>query len=318
MEQFLSSIWATFSSVVQVLALSSVGYLLAKNKTLDRHSLKVISRLLTNIFLPAFIFVHTVKGFPLGASSRLWLFPLLGGIIFAFSVIIALGYSLVAKINNKRLFIALISFQNCGYMPLIMIHLLFPKDQAQVLYMWVFLFILGFNFLVWSVGVWLLAPSIKLSLKDVFSKAMNPPFLATIVSVVIAILAWGKLVPLGFMSFCEILARPVLPLSMLVMGGILGLNCMSCNINRKMLISVVVVKLLLLPIIALIVLKLLVIEKLLRWFIMVEVSVPSAVSLAVISEAYGGDTAFISQALFYTHLFSLITLPIFVSLVNFW
>ena len=176
------------------------------------------------------------------------------------------------------------------------------------------MFLIGFNLLVWTLGVFLVAD--VMPGKDIAKKIFNLPFMATVTALTIGMNGLGGYAPNWMMSMLEILSRPVLPLSMLVMGGILGLNCMTCNLDRKALSVSVFTKLIALPAIVVLILNSLFpnISHMLKWFIIVETAAPSAVSLAVISESYGGDTPFISQALFYTHIFSIVTIPLFLSL----
>ena len=307
-------IYAAIGAVFQVIALSSTGYFFAKKGILERHSLKTISKLLTDLFLPAFILVHTINGLSKNTIDNWYLFPALGLIILLGSMLIAWIAAIILKVRAKKLFLAVIGFQNCGYMPLIMASILFPPEEANIIYTWIFLFLIGFNLLVWTLGVFLVAGTIPK--KDIFKKIFNPPFIATIIAIIVGMSHLSGHIPKTIISILEILSRPVLPLSMIVMGGILGLNCMTCNLDRKTLISSILVKLVMLPVAGIMILNIFFpqLPHLLKWFIIVELAVPSAISLSVISEAYGGDTPFISQVLFYTHLLSLITLPIFLSI----
>ncbi len=311
-----ASFWATSVAVLNVLALSGVGYFLARAGRIDREFLRKTSRLLTDVFLPAFILYHTLSGADKLRLEWVYLLPFLGiGMLIA-SLILGFFIAKVFRVPSPSLFSALVSFQNCGYMPLIMVSVMFGPEKRDLFYSWIFLYIVGFNFLVWSLGVWLVSGKKG---EGFWRKALNAPFLATVVAVVLGQLGLASKVPSGLYSFLEILSRPVLPLSMLVMGGILGLNCMTCALDRRTLTIAVITKLVLFPASTWAVLWILGPEVLtpdLRWFILMEASVPSAVSLVVIGESYGGDTPFISQVLFYTHLFSLVTVPLFLAWVR--
>ncbi len=311
-----SSFWATVIAALQVICLSGVGYLLARTGRIDRVFLRKISNLLTDIFLPSFILYHTLSGSDNLRVEWVYLIPAVGIGMLVASLLLGFVIAKVLRIREANLFSALVSFQNCGYMPLIMVSVMFGPEKREMFYSWIFLYIIGFNFLVWSFGVWLVSGREG---EGLWKKVINPPFLSTIVAVVLALLGLANSIPAGIYSFLEILSRPVLPLSMLVMGGILGLNCMSCSLNHRLLALTVITKLVVLPMIALMILSLLKFSILtpdLRWFILLESAVPSAVSLAVISESYGGDTPFISQVLFYTHLVSVVTIPVFLLLLK--
>ncbi len=311
-----SSFWATLIAALQVICLSGVGYLLARGGRIDRIFLRKISNLLTDIFLPSFILYHTLSGLDKLRVEWIYLIPTIGIGMLITSLLFGFIIAKLLKLREANLFSALVSFQNCGYMPLIMVSIMFGPDKREMFYSWIFLYIIGFNLLVWSLGVWLISGQRS---ERLLKKVINPPFVATIIAVILSLLGLGSKIPGEIYSFLEILSRPVLPLSMLVMGGILGFNPMKCCSNRKMLILAVVTKLVVLPGIVLLVLSLVrapLLSPELRWFILLESAVPSAVSLSVISESYGGDTPFISQVLLYTHLVSVITIPVFLLLLR--
>ncbi len=313
MTTVLTSFRASSIAVAQVLVLAGIGYWLARLGRLNRELVKGISSLLTDVFLPAFIFYHTCQGFPRVGFTLAVGLPLLGIAMLLGSLGLSWAIAKGLRLRNPSVFSAVVSFQNCGYMPLIMGSVLLSSPQVEVFYVWVFLFIVGFNLLVWSLGVVLISGS-RSGLP--LSRMFNLPFVTTVLAICVAGLGWDRFVPEFAWKTLEILSRPVLPLSMLVMGGILGMNCMRCNVDNKALVTAVVTKLVVIPVVVLLILRILPwdISPGLRWFVVLESAVPSAVSLVVISERYGGDTPFISQVLFYTHVFSLLTMPVILTL----
>ncbi len=313
---FSISFGASVIAILQVVSLSGVGYLLARVGRIDRPFLQKLNALLTDVFLPSFILYHTLSGATKLELKWVYLVPPIGIGMLIMSLLLGVLIATIFNIPQIGLFSALVSFQNCGYMPLIMISVMFGPEKREIFYSWVFLYIIGFNIVVWSLGVWLISGKKD---RTLWRKIINPPFLATIVALLLAFLGVAEKIPGGIYSFLETLSRPVLPLSMLIMGGILGLNCVSCPLDRKTLWAVVFTKLILFPGLVFLILywlKFPVLTPDLRWFILLESAVPSAVSLVVIAESYGGDTPVISQILFYTYLISILTVPIFLSLVG--
>ncbi len=304
---------APFLASLKILAIALAGYLAAAFGMLDRKVLSNISRLLVFIFLPAFIFYHTLSNSSIGALGRWWIFPLIALGIFLLSFVVAYLMAIVFHIKGKSQFIATIVFQNCGYMPLLLISSLFKGEMGDALYVYVFLFLILFNLLIWSLGVYMLSGA-----RDFISgikKAVNPPFIATVISIILLSFGLNKLIPGFVFDVAQVLGRPVLPLSMMVLGGLLQVNCLTCAVDRNALWLSVFIKLALLPAIGLVFINLIPIDYIMKWFVIVELAVPSAVSLVIITEAYGGDSNFISQVLLYSSLLSIITLPIFLALI---
>ncbi len=302
-----------FLASLKILLISLAGYIAAKKGILDRAVLSSLSRLLVNLFLPAFIFYHTVSGVSVDELSNWWAFPLIAVGIFVLSGIVGIIAAALLKVKSKREFLSVLLFQNCGYMPLLLISSLFKGEEQAVLYVYVFLFLILFNLLIWSLGVFMLSGGSDV--RKTVKKAFNPPFVATVVSVILVFLRAKSFIPEFVFDFARVLGQPVLPLSMLVLGGLLAVNCLTCKVDNRALYGAVFVKLIVLPLIGVFIVRSLNISNLLKWFILVELAVPSAVSLVIITEAYGGDSSFISQALLYTGLLSIITLPLFLTLI---
>jgi predicted permease len=104
-----------------------------------------------------------------------------------------------------------------------------------------------------------------------------------------------------------------LPLAMFVVGGGLA-SIKLTQIDKKAMLLVVLAKLIILPTLGFIVISKLNLPALIGLLLLIELAVPPATTLSVIVRHYKKEDLLISQGIFFGHIFSLITLPIFLSL----
>ena len=105
---------------------------------------------------------------------------------------------------------------------------------------------------------------------------------------------------------------------MLVLGA--GLAKAGClGINKKILFNIVSIsglKLILVPFLFVVLIAKFRVPGLVGFFIVLEASMPSAASLPIITRWKGADYGFSSQVVFFTHLFSLVTIPFWINVFS--
>lgn len=308
---FIQTFQSAFFAIFQVLLLAASGYVLVKIKVLDRQGLTQVSNLIVKFLFPLFIYFQMTNHFEFEKYSQWWTFPLIGVLLTA------LGY-LSGKLASRSIrglcpeneFLGLTTFQNAGYLPLMVVTALFPQVLKEQLYVYILLFVIAFNFIIWTFGVRLLIKSRPSAIP--WNEILNPPFAAILFSLLIVFLGWHRLVPMSVVRPVEMLGNCTLPLSMLVVGGSLALIDIG-DFNRKAMTWLVVTKLLIMPIVAMVAVFFLKLEFKLGFLIVIEAAVPSAVTLSVISKVYNIEGKFINQGLFFTHAVSIVTLPVFLA-----
>ncbi|MBP6343068.1 MAG: AEC family transporter [Candidatus Omnitrophica bacterium] len=301
----------TFHAMGQIFLLGFLGYMLVRRKFLDAKGLEVLSGLVIGVALPAFNFSQIIEHFNPQGFTNWWIFPLLGfavvfgGIILASAVLV-----FRPKFKARKEFKALIGFQNSGYMPL-MILSAFPQSPEVVgLTIYVILSLVGFDILLWSLGVWLMTGSE--TGKFDFRKLINPPMLATLLAVSLMFVGIGQKIPMTVFSPVKMLGNCLLPLVMLVLGGNFALTNLK-NVRLADAASVVLTKLFLYPALMILFVGALGVSRMIGFFLVLEAAVPCANSLSVIARYYKTPNQdFINQSLFLTNLLSVITIPVFL------
>jgi len=104
-----------------------------------------------------------------------------------------------------------------------------------------------------------------------------------------------------------------LPLALMVVGGNIALVELK-NINKKVLSVFLFGKLIILPALGLWIVLKLALPQLFGFLIIMQLAMPSATSLSVIVRRYNREDALISQGIFFSHIISLITIPLFLGL----
>jgi predicted permease len=104
-----------------------------------------------------------------------------------------------------------------------------------------------------------------------------------------------------------------LPLAMFVVGGSLAMIRVK-NVDVKTMGLLLLVKLVILPLLGLALVARLQLPELIGLLIILELAVPPATTLSVITRHYKKEDLLISQGIFFGHLVSLVTLPVFLSL----
>ncbi|MFH1199311.1 MAG: AEC family transporter [Candidatus Omnitrophota bacterium] len=309
---FLEHFRITGLAVAQISLLGLVGYILVKKNILGQDGLDILSRLVVDVTLPALILAQLIKDFRFDLYPNWWLFPLLSfAITLAGLLLGVLFMGLVKGPEHKLQFISLVGFQNSGYLPLALFAALLTGRELDTMLVYLFLFLLGFNLVILSFGVYILSfhKLKKFEARSLFS----PPVIATITGLIIVFFGLYKFIPDVVIKPMRMIGDCTVPLSMLAVGGSLASICLRCT-DKKIASLVILSKLIILPALGLWLVLKLQLPHLLGLLIIIELAVPSATLLSVITRHYKKEDLIISQGIFVGHVASLVTLPLFLSL----
>lgn len=309
---FLESFKITGLAVAQIFLLGAIGYFLMKKNILGEAGFDSLSRLALDITLPILIFCQLIKDFSFSLYPNWWVFPLMG---VAITVIgLAIGSMFVGFINghqHRLQFLSLIAFQNSGYLPLALIGALLPKEKISAMFIYLFLFLLGFNLVMFSFGVYMLAFSRENKFE--WQSLFSPPVLATLFSLLLILAGLNRLIPEFVLKPLKMVGDCTLPLAMLVVGGNLAEIHLG-RIDKKAIVLMTLAKLIVMPALGLALVMKFKFPELIGLLILIELAVPAAVNLSVIIRHYKKEDLLISQGIFFSHILSLVSIPIFLSL----
>lgn len=309
---FLESFRMTGSAIAQIFILGALGFILVKKNILGGEGLDALSRLAINVTMPVLIFAQLIKDFNFSLYPNWWIFPLLSvAITFLGLAVASIFTGFFQGRQHKAQFLSLVAFQNSGYLPLVLIAALLPVDKMGVMFIYLFLFLLGFNSVIFSLGVYMLTASggDKFEWEGLFS----PPVVATLIGLLGVFLGVNKIFPEFIYRPLKMIGDSTLPLAMLVVGGNLA-QIRLAHVDKKAIILMSVAKLIILPAIGLLIIVNFKLPELIGLLILLQLAVPPATTPSVIIRHYKKEDLLISQGIFFGHILSLITLPIFLSL----
>ncbi len=312
---FIDAFKTTYGSILELVILGAVGFFIVKRNIIREEGVRVLSDLVIGLFLPCLMFIEITKRFSFSVYPDWWIFPVYSA--FVTFVGYALG-SVFIKFDsslrkNSGEFLGISTFQNSGYLPLPLVAALLPTGVAQEMFILIFLFLLGFNMTIFSLGVMILAPKQKDNRFD-FRHMFNAPVVATLLALLAVFLNLQKSIPLFVDRPIDIMGRCAVPLSILVVGGNLAALKPGQSSDVKALAFSLIIKLVLLPLIFLGFVLSAKLSPLTGLLLILQASMPPAALLSVISKNNNSGARLINQAIFYGHLISILTIPIFLAL----
>ncbi|OGX45927.1 MAG: hypothetical protein A3G38_04535 [Omnitrophica WOR_2 bacterium RIFCSPLOWO2_12_FULL_51_8] len=312
---FFSSLKITSTAMAQIFILGAVGYFLCKKGALGEAGLDALSRLTMNITLPAMIFCQLARDFSFTIHKDWWVFPLLSIAITALGLAVGGLFSVFIRGEQRKLqFLSLVGFQNSGYLPLALFAALLPQEKLGAIFIYLFLFLLGFNLLIFSLAVYILNFSRERKVEP--AGLFSPPVAAVLLSLLLVFCGLNKALPEFIFRPLKAIGDSTLPLAMLVVGGNLAQIQLKA-LDKKAIVLLTLAKLIVLPALGLLLVIRFRLPELAALLLLVELAAPSATTLSIIIRHYKKEDLLVSQGIFFSHIFSIVSLSLFLGLYFF-
>lgn len=313
--EILSYFKSVSQASLQIFFLGSIGFILARRKILSDGGVSGLSGFLIGVSLPSLIFCQIISKFSFHLYPDWWVFVLISLLITAIGLAAGFLFSFRMKdAQLRREFVSLTGFQNAGYLPLALLGWILPQEQLSVMLIYLFLFLMGFNLVIWSWGVYFL--SARRLKKFSFASLFSPPVIAVLLGLAFIILKINRFLPRFIVSPLEMLGNCSFTLAMIVVGASLAQLSSRRASDRKIMLKLIFVKMVLLPFLGLLFISYIRLPYLMGLLIVLELAVPSANNLVVISRQYEQGEKIVSSGILYSHIAALITLPVFLALYN--
>jgi hypothetical protein len=316
----MTTLSVTFLAVFKLFLISLGGYLLIRFRVFSRNSVGDLAKLILYLPLPALLFVNMFHSFSPALIRELIVIPL-GAIfmlILAWAVAAIGSFLLAIPRENRSLFTAMMMFGNTGYMPIPLVMSILPEDQAARAVVYISLFLSIFSPLFWIFGIHLVKKGNQV--ESASGKLISPPFVGILAGVLCSLIypvrnflqIHGNVI----MESCRLLGEATVPLAMILIGAVIATLNPQNTKDWKIVGSLILLKMILFPLLVIGVLHLIPLPNLVRLVLAIEGMVPPATNLVIMAKSYGKGADLISFSLFTTYLFSLITIPCFILLVN--
>lgn len=308
---FLTSL----KSVSLLIALVIPGYILKKRNMLPDSIVGGLVTLLMYVSLPFLTFSSFMKKrYETELLANMGLTLLLAFLLLAAMYGISKGiFSFMQEDPAKKICVTAGFLNNCAFMGIPVLQAFFPGNAEPIMYCAVFSAV--FNLLVWTLGVYSITGEKKhIQIKN---GILNPPTVALFIALPFFFLK--VTIPEEVLTGVDFLGNMTTPLSMMIIGIRLGEIHLAELFNSAKVYLASFVKLIAAPLFAFAILKLcrlfLPLNDTLAVTVFVIMAMPSASSVMMFAEMFGGDSPTAAKCILLSSILSVITIP-FVMLMS--
>nr|WP_281064353.1 AEC family transporter [Clostridium muellerianum] len=165
---------------------------------------------------------------------------------------------------------------------------------------------------MWSYGVILFTG--KSDLKSIKKSLVNLPLICTFLGIIIFL--FSIKLPLPLLNTLSSIGNMTTPISMFIIGAMLADVKLKDVFNGFSIYYVNSIKLIAVPFLTYAVLRFLNADKTLLYICVILMAMPTASLIGVLAEKYNGDKIAASKCAFLTTVFSIITIPAVISVIN--
>lgn len=295
--------------MIVFVVLMVIGYLCAKTNFAGREFTKDASKMVINVFMSATIINSVlVSDARLSGGELLQVMLVLCMSVGICWVLAAVSCRLVGLGDKAPLFELLIAVMNNMFIALPVVETLFGSQAV----FYCSLSCIPFNVLLYTFGIYRLQGGEgkgSVRLRDIFSV----PLLATLVALVIFLLR--PPVPPVVKELASTMSAATMPLSMIVIGSSLGSVSLLDAFKKGKLYLMCVIRLLLCPLLVWLLAGLMTDDLMLRVTATIIAAAPSGVIVSVLAIQYDRDAVFTSEGILLSTVFSMLTIPLIVSII---
>ncbi len=313
-----------FLAMLSIFLMIAVGFWARQRLWIDSQTASTLSRLTLTVFYPALIFSSLVQRFD--RSSLLHSWPLPAGALMIAATGFVVGWLLTRgrrfkDTAERRTFRFQCTVNNYSFLPMPLLLMLRGEEAVAAL----ILSSLGSEIAVWTLGIMALTGG-RFN-RQALRRLLNVPLTALVLALLtvwlretamvgyLAGIAAGRVGDLArtMVRAADLFGSATIPLAMMVAGCRMAeLRVDHVVTSRQALL--LGSRLMLIPLLAVALLFLLPLPPQMREVLLVVAVMPCAVTSVVLTQAYGGDSAFAASSVFTTQVAALLTVPLWLSL----
>ena len=285
-----------------------IGVYSKKKGLIDNNNQKQLSGIVVNVGNPAMILSGSMSKENAMSKNEL-LFSLLIAIgIFMVMILLAFFIPKLLKFQSKDYGIVklMLIFSNIGFMGMPMVSSIY--GEAALMYVTIFL--IPFNVLVYTYGIYVLQKDNKESKgKYMLSKIFNIGVIACFISIILYLLPVQM--PYFIVETISMLSKITGPLSMMIIGAYMLDIRWKEIFNDVHLIIFSVIKMIILPIIILFILKMIINDKILLGVSLIMLATPVGSMTAMLASQYNEKSyTLATKGVSITTVMSVFTIPL--------
>lgn len=297
-----------FEQMLVLFFMMITGFICYKKQLVDDNGYKSISSIIVKILNPLLIVSGVLNKKTNYSGKFIGENILLVGILFVILIAVSLIYIKLMRIpkNEESSYRLMLIFSNLGFMGIPLVSEVYGAKAV----IFVAFYILGYNILIYTYGIYLASKDNKGTNSHFqWKKLVNPGMAACIIAIAIYVLKIA--VPKPVSSFINYMGNASVPFSMMAIGISLGVAEFKKIFTNSRLIFFAAAKMLVIPIVCVLIMKNLGFDSEAFGIFAIMLSMPVGSIVTLIETEYGGkDSSICSSGIALTTIISMLTIPI--------
>jgi len=312
MTAFTTTAVATLLAILKIFLVIFLAGFLVRRKILTDDMVTALTKATIVLFLPCLILDKILTSLSPAEFPLWWTLPLIS-IVMALAGLALAALVFFRELPEKRSMLAVASMQNAGYLILPIGAALYP-NQFDEFALYVSLFIVGFNPILWSIGKFLATNGAPRSAN--WRGLLNPPLVACLSAIALVLTGVNRLIPTPVLETIELVGQGAVPVATVVLGAMLGGMTLRLRPHLWDAARAMTVKYGLLPALTVAVLSATDIgttNPLLARFLVLQAASAPAVGLILQVRAYGGDEQKVGTVMLLSYILCVFSLPVWLA-----
>jgi predicted permease len=299
----MDSFWITFEAVAMLLCIGLIGAWMIKRRLVEEKFFSLLSPLALEIALPALVFYNIINNFNPEVKQDWWELPLWWLFFTVIAFALTMLCILIAGKSLKREFGVALFYQNGIFFPLAILGNMAGGSEYLVD---LFFFVVFFTAFFFNTSFLFFKTKEKIDWKRI----LHPVFIATIVAVVMKLTRTHSVIPSFVLTSLSVVGAMAIPLLMIILGGNMLVDFTRMGkLYIAEIIKFIICKNIIFPAVMLAIIYFLKPSYNIALLLMLQSAVPPITAAPLIVERYGGQRMAANQFLFASFVFSLVTIP---------
>ncbi|WP_196048960.1 AEC family transporter [Clostridium saudiense] len=295
------------NGVISLFLIILVGVYAAKKRIITKEINKGLINILLKITLPCLVVSSFIFDLSDELKDNIIRCFIYSPLVLIISIVIS--YILLIPIKGEKKIIIQFAnvFSNCGFIGFPIVFSIYGNEGV----IYASIFNLFFTAFLWTYGVILFNG--KMKREDIKKVLLNPAIVAVFIGLIIMI--FGFDIPSVLSSTLDLVGNMTSPLSMIIVGVILGNAKIISYLKDKTIYYSAFLKLIIMPCILILISKLLKDTSLVIKTLIIVTAMPAAAMTSILAESFDKESEYSAVIVFITTLFSVITFPILLNFI---